>query len=217
MEKKVFALPGNELIARALCEKTKAHQGEFVLREFPDGETYIRVHTNVYNKEAVIVCTLHLPNDKIFPLYFLSKNLKDLGAKKITLVAPYLAYMRQDKKFNPGEAITSAYFAKFLSSFTDEIITIDPHLHRIHTMSEIYSVPCKVLHASILISKYIKEKIATPLLIGPDSESEQWVSEVAKNAGAPYIILQKERLGDENVRVTVPQVEKYKKLYSCIG
>ena len=48
-----------------------------------------------------------------------------------------------------------------------------------------------------------------PLLIGPDSESEQWVSEVAKNANAPFIILQKERLGDRDVKVTIPEVEKY--------
>ncbi|MFX8354866.1 phosphoribosyltransferase family protein, partial [Acinetobacter baumannii] len=45
---------------------------------------------------------------------------------------------------------------------------------------------------------------------GPDSESEQWVSKVAADANAPYIILKKLRKGDRNVKVSVPQVEKYK-------
>ena len=77
-------------------------------------------------------------------------------------------------------------------------------------MKEIYSIPCEVLHASGLISEWIKNNIPNALLIGPDSESEQWVSEVAKSAGAPFIILQKKRLGDHEVEISVPHVEKYK-------
>jgi ribose-phosphate pyrophosphokinase len=210
MKKIIFILPGNELLAEIILKKTNAEAGELIVRQFPDGESYVRILTDVTEKEVIIICTLHHPNDKIFPLFFLAQNLRDSGAKKITVVAPYMAYMRQDKKFNPGEAVTSVYFAKFLSSFADEFITIDPHLHRIHNMSEIYSVPCKVLHASEAISKYIKEKIKNPLLVGPDGESEQWVSEIAKNANAPFIILQKERFGDRDVKVIIPQVEKYK-------
>ncbi|MDP1746832.1 MAG: ribose-phosphate diphosphokinase, partial [Bacteroidota bacterium] len=134
----------------------------------------------------------------------------DLKVKSICLVAPYLAYMRQDKQFNPGEAITSEYFAKLLSSNVDRLVTVDPHLHRRVSMKEIYSIPCEVLHADRLISKWVKKNIPNALLIGPDSESEQWVSEVAKNAGVPFIILQKIRNGDRNVEVSVPQVEEYK-------
>lgn len=210
MEKVIFALPGNELLAKNLLTKLNAVAGEMVVRYFPDGESYVRVISDVSGKEVILVCTLHQPNDKLLPLLFLANNLKDLGAKKMTLVAPYLSYMRQDKKFNSGEAVTSGYFAKLISSFADELITIDPHLHRRHSMSEIYSIPCKVIHASELISNYIKDNITMPLLIGPDSESEQWVSKVAENANAPFIILQKVRLGDKDVKITVPQVEKYK-------
>lgn len=210
METIVFALPGNELLADKISSSLNATKGELVIRRFPDRESYVRVITDVKDKEVILVCTLHEPDEKLLQLFFLSKNLKDLGAKKIKLVAPYLAYMRQDKIFNAGEAVTSEYFAKLISSFADELITIDPHLHRRHSMSEIYSIPCSVLHASGLVSKYIKEEIENPLLIGPDSESEQWVSEVAKNAGAPFIVLQKERHGDKDVKVTVPQVEKVK-------
>jgi ribose-phosphate pyrophosphokinase len=118
--------------------------------------------------------------------------------------------MRQDKQFNSGEAITSDYFAQLISSFADRIITIDPHLHRRSSMNEIYSIPCNVLHSAKLISSWIKNNIQKPLLIGPDSESEQWVSEVAKVAGAPFIVLQKIRRGDNDVDVSIPQTEKYK-------
>lgn len=77
-------------------------------------------------------------------------------------------------------------------------------------MQEIYSVPCDVLHAAGVISAWIRENIPQALLIGPDSESQQWVSEVARNAGAPSIVLEKIRHGDRDVEVSVPDVEKYK-------
>lgn len=206
----VFALPGNETFAQQLATALEADTGETTIRNFPDGETYVRVLTDVNGREVILVCTLDHPDGKLLPLYFLSHTLKSLGAKCTCIVAPYLAYMRQDKVFHPGEGITSAYFAKLISGFAERLFTIDPHLHRRTSMAEIYSVPCMVLHASTLISEYIRDRIGHPLLIGPDSESEQWVSQVAKDANAPYIVLEKVRKGDTEVNVTVPQVEKYK-------
>lgn len=206
----LFALPENENLGKSISQKLNTELGEFEFRHFPDGESYIRILSEVQNKEAIVVCTLNQPDQKILPLLFLCNLLKDMKVKSICLVAPYLAYMRQDKKFKSGEAVTSEYFAKLISSLVDRLITIDPHLHRRHSMSEIYSIPCTVLHASEYISKWINENVKDALLIGPDSESEQWVSEVAKNAHSPFVILEKTRLGDRDVKVSVPHVEKYK-------
>lgn len=210
MKKIVFALPGNEALVNYIVDSIQAEQGESEFRNFPDGETYVRILSSVEEKDVIVVCTLHQPDAKLLPLLFLCSLLRDLKVRSICLVAPYLSYMRQDKQFNPGEAITSEYFAKLLSSHVDRLITVDPHLHRRVSMKEIYSIPCEVLHADGLISQWVKENIANALLIGPDSESEQWVSEVAKNAGVPFIVLQKIRHGDRDVEVSVPQVEKYK-------
>ena len=210
MKKIVFALPGNEMLANNIAIAIQADLGDIEIRNFPDGETYVRILTRVEDRDVVVVCTLHQPDAKLLPLLFLCNLLKDLKVKSICLVAPYLAYMRQDKQFNQGEAVTSEYFARLLSSLVDRLITIDPHLHRRISMKEIYSIPCEVLHANGLISQWVKKNIPDALLIGPDSESEQWVSEVAKNAGVPFIVLQKIRHGDRNVDVSVPNIEKYK-------
>ncbi len=206
----IFSLPGNEALAESITAGIKGEKGDFEMRQFPDGETYVRVLSDLKEKNIFIVCTLHQPDAKLLPLLFLCNLLRELNAKSICLVAPYLAYMRQDKRFNPGEAVTSQYFAKLLSSLTDRLITIDPHLHRRVSMKEIYSISCEVLHAAELISDWIKNNIPDAILIGQDSESEQWVSEVAKNAGVPFMVLQKIRHGDRDVEVSVPQVEKYK-------
>lgn len=209
MQTVVFALPGNENLAGKLASRINAEMGEVTIRQFPDKETYIRIYSDVKGKRVILVCTLNNPDKKLLPLYFLSQTAKALGADCTCLVAPYLAYMRQDKQFKPGEGITSTYFARFISNFADTLFTLDPHLHRLHSISEIYTVPCMVLHAAGLISAWIRDNIERPVLIGPDSESEQWVEAVAKNAGAPFIVLEKVRRGDREVEVTVPQVEKY--------
>ena len=206
----LFSLPGNQELTAQLAKKMNAEIGECKLRKFPDGESYTRILSDVKGKCVVMVCTLHEPDEKLLPLYFLSHTAKSLGAMCTCLVAPYLAYMRQDKVFHEGEGVTSTFFGKLISGFADSITTIDPHLHRISSLDEVYDIPNKVIHAADDISKYIKENIHNPVLIGPDSESEQWVSDVAKKAGVPFTVLQKVRHGDRDVEVSVPDVEKYK-------
>ena len=125
-------------------------------------------------------------------------------------MAPYLAYMRQDIRFNPGEAVTSDYFGELISGFADGLVTMDPHLHRKHSLREVYGISSTVVHAAISISMWIKENVKKPVLVGPDEESEQWVSEVAEKAGAPFIILTKKRHGDTDVEISVPQMKRYK-------
>ena len=206
----VFSLPGNEELAKVIALKLKAEVGKSIIRQFPDGESYIRIQSDMKDKSVLLVCTLDRPDKKLLPLYFLSKTAKSLGAKHISLIAPYLAYMRQDKVFNQGEGITSQYFGQLISTFVDKLITIDPHLHRRTMLSEIYNIPTKVEHAANHISNWIKKNVSNPVLVGPDIESAQWVSEVAKNANAPFIVLEKIRRGDNDVEVSIPNVEKFK-------
>lgn len=118
--------------------------------------------------------------------------------------------MRQDKQFNPGEGVTSKYFAALLSHYFDWLITVDPHLHRLHSLSEIYSMPTVVLHAIDPIADWIKKHVEKPILIGPDQESKQWVANVAQKTNAPFIVLEKIRKGDRAVEVSLPQIEQYK-------
>lgn len=209
MELIYFSFPGNEVLSQHLVLAEKATLGQFDLHRFPDGESIIRILSEVTGKKVVVVCTLHQPKDLILDLYLFCKTAKSLGAAHITLIAPYLSYMRQDKIFKPGEGLTSHYFAEFLSTFIDGLITVDPHLHRISSLNNIYTIPTKVSHAAEAIAIWIKENIPQALVIGPDSESEQWVSQVAKKAGAAYTVLKKIRHGDRDVEISVPHLENY--------
>ena len=204
----LFALPNNEKLACSISSKLKLTMGEACIRAFPDGETYVRIKSNVKNKTIILVCTLDNPNQKFLPLFFMAKTLKELGAKKICLVAPYLSYMRQDKCFHPGEAVTSTYFAQLLSNCFDYMITIDPHLHRVSDLSKIYTIDkALTVHATQKIAEWIHQNVKTPLLVGPDEESRQWVEEIANISNMPFIIGEKQRLSDQEVIVTLPYFE----------
>ncbi|HDO7888680.1 TPA: ribose-phosphate pyrophosphokinase, partial [Legionella pneumophila] len=160
------------------------------------------------NRSLIVVDSLNQPDEKILPLLFFAKTAKELGAQKIGLIAPYLSYLRQDKRFHEGEGITSRYFADILSTSFDWLMTIDPHLHRYHSLDEIYSIPTFVLHATAPIATWIKHHVPKPVLIGPDVESEQWVADIAEKGSFPYVILEKVRHGDKEVAISVPNLLK---------
>ncbi len=205
MKPVVIALPGNEYLLQSFQSDLEFELGELEIHRFPDGETYVRLNTNVENRSIVLIETLASPDDKILPLLFTAATAKELGASSIGLVAPYLAYMRQDRRFQPGEGITSSYFGTLISRWIDWLVTVDPHLHRRTSLREIFTIPADVLHAAPLISNWIREHVDLPLIVGPDSESEQWVSQVAQKVVAPFMVLEKIRRGDHDVEVSVPK------------
>lgn len=193
----------------ALSSRLSVSEGNVDMHTFPDGESYLRVTSECDNRDAIILADLHQPNAKILPLIYLCEALREEGIKSITLLVPYLPYMRQDIQFKKGECVTSKYFAKLLSQHLDGLVTIDPHLHRYHSLNEIYSLRSVVCSANPLIADWVKQHIDNPLVVGPDSESEQWAAEAADMIGCPYIILEKTRTGDKQVAITAPGASKF--------
>jgi ribose-phosphate pyrophosphokinase len=204
-----FAIPGNEVLAAALANGMATELGSLEYRKFPDRESYLRFHGDMTGRDAVLACSLHDPDSKTLPLLLAAAALRDLSAKSVGLVAPYLAYMRQDRRFKNGEAVTSLTFARLLSGAFDWIATIDPHLHRYSSMTEIYSSPVLVGHATSVLVDYLRKRHGTIFLMGPDEESDQWVSSVAKAAEAPYVTLRKTRRGANDMSVSFPDISRF--------
>ena len=206
----IFPLFGYDDLAHAIQKKCHYDLGNMTLHQFPDEETVIKIESRVADRQVFFITSLDKPNIKLLPLLFASQTAKSLGASAIVLIAPYLSYMRQDKVFEPGQGITSLYFAKLLSRYFDGLITIDPHLHRWHSLDELYEIPTKVLHATDPIADWLRTSIKKPILIGPDIESTQWVKEIASKASVPFLILEKNRRGDDSVVISVHNIEQYK-------
>ena len=199
----LFSLSAAGDMAERICKYADVELGDIAVRQFPDGESYVRFLTPVKGRDILLLCTLDRPNTKALALLFAAGEAREQGARRVGLIAPYLAYMRQDKAFNPGEAVTSVTFARFLSRAFDALITVDPHLHRHSELGAIYSIPAIAVSAAPAIAEWIGREVQNPLIIGPDQESAQWVERIGALAGANFAVLRKERRGDYDVSISV--------------
>lgn len=198
----LIATPGCEAAATRLALPLGAELGHAAVSRFPDGESYVRLYTPVRGAEAAIVCTLDHPDEKLVPLLWLAIAAREGGARRVGLIAPYLAYMRQDTVFNAGEIRAASHFAALLNRAFDWLVTVEPHLHRIAHLSEVYRMPTVAVEAAPAIAAWIQTRVQAPFLIGPDEESRQWVEHVACVCEAPWAVLAKRRHSAWRVEVT---------------
>ena len=167
-----------EKVAKELGQKP----GKVEIKRFPDGEKYIRIHEDVKSKDVAIVQSLYRsPDEYIFEYLIMADTLRDMGVSSITGVIPYLAYARQDSRFYPGEALTSASVAKlFEAAGTTSVLTVDCHLHRLGDVSKVFKVPAKNLSAMPSLGKYARETlrprnpIVVPQMKRPNNGLERW-------------------------------------------
>lgn len=178
---------------------------EIEAHHFPDGESRVALPGTVA-EHVFIYRSLDQPNEKLVELVLAAAAARKLGAVRLALVAPYLCYMRQDKAFHPGEAVSQRIIGNLLADYFDEVITVDPHLHRVDRLEA--AVPVKralALSATDAMSNYLNEHLENPILIGPDEESEQWVASIARQNELEFYVARKQRFGDSDVSVSLPQ------------
>jgi ribose-phosphate pyrophosphokinase len=176
------------------------------IHRFPDGESKVTLPSPL--PEQIVVCrSLDRPNDKLVELLLIARTAREMGVRRVILVAPYLCYMRQDIAFHAGEAVSQKIIGAFLAELFDAVITVDPHLHRIERLEQ--AIPrgdAVALTAAPAMIEFLAQHVQNPMLIGPDAESEQWVRAMAEPAGLEYAVATKERLGDRSVRTKLPDV-----------
>ena len=207
MKPLIFDVASAQGLCGRLAQLLNAEQGELERRQFPDGETYLRFTTSVEDRDVILLCTLDRPDPKLAPLLFAASAARTQKVRSVGLVAPYLAYMRQDAQFHAGEAVTSETFARTLSDAFNWLVTVDPHLHRHADLGDIYSIPAFAATATDAIAHWIGKSVADPIIIGPDEESRQWVERIAAGARARSVVLRKERSGDYSVSIDASGLE----------
>ena len=172
---------------------------------FPDDELHLRLPARLPLR-IIIYRSLHRPNEKLLELLLVARTAGRLGAQHLTLVAPYLAYMRQDAEFTPGEAISQRVVGEFLAGLLDAVITVDPHLHRVSSLAEAVPVAhALALSGAPLLADVVASQRPGALLVGPDAESAQWVKLAAARHGFDFGVCSKTRHGDRDVAIALPE------------
>jgi ribose-phosphate pyrophosphokinase len=133
---------------------------------------------------AVLLRGLQQPNPKLAPLLLAAAGAREAGARELTLVSPYLAYMRQDMAFTPGEVVSQRHLGALLAAHFDAVLTVDPHLHRVATMDEV--VPGRrgvALTAAPLLGGHVKRQLPGALLpasgCAPPRQRTVWTTRCA--------------------------------------
>lgn len=206
MNRVLLPFPPQRTLAEAMAPLIGARMGRLDWRHFPDGESLVTIDDELGDADVAIVASLHHPDELALALRFAAATAREFGARSVGLIAPYLAYMRQDKRFHPGEAVSAPLFAGFLEESFDWLVTADPHLHRNPQLASLYRISVQRVATAPLVADWIHENVANALIIGPDSESDQWVSDIARRAQVPYQVLNKIRHGDRDVEVSLPDM-----------
>lgn len=203
----ILSFPDYQEQARRLADALDLPLRMVELHRFPDGESKVRLPTDL--PERVIVCrSLNQPNDKLVELLLVAETARAMGVQHLTLVAPYLCYMRQDIAFNPGEAVSQRIVGGFLGQLFDALLTVDPHLHRIARLDEaVPDTQAVALSCAPAMGHFLRERGGRPLLVGPDGESEQWVRAIAELADLEFRVATKVRHGDHEVEIELPDYD----------
>ena len=196
--------PEDAAIAERAAQAAGLQARAIERHRFPDGELRLKLPKALPSR-VVVWRTLNDPNEKLVELLLVAQAARTLGARHLTLVAPYLAYMRQDIAFHPGEVVSQRIVGRFLADLFDAVITVDPHLHRVATLQEAVPVAdAIVLSGAPVLADWVHSQRSDVMLIGPDEESLQWVAQAAARHGWDHAVCHKQRHGDRAVSIALP-------------
>jgi ribose-phosphate pyrophosphokinase len=201
----IFSFDGSRALAEAVGAILEVDVHPIEVHRFPDGESLVHAHSTNPGR-ALVFRSLDQPNEKIFELLLAADALRRQGVQDIELVAPYLGYMRQDKAFHEGEAVSQQVLARLLDAAYDGVLTVEAHLHRIERLSQVFSCRADSISAAEPIALWLGEQPEQGIVIGPDSESEPWVRSIAERAGIEWVVSEKTRFADHDVRIELPEL-----------
>jgi ribose-phosphate pyrophosphokinase len=196
----LLSLPSALNDAARLAARLGVPMHEIEMHRFPDGE--LRVTARPAASTTIIYAPLDRPNDKLLTILFAAEALRRQGAERLVLVAPYLCYMRQDTAFHEGEAISQKAIGRLIAGTVDRLITVDAHLHRTKRIEDVFPrIEAENLSAMPAIADFLRTTGFDPetVVVGPDAESEPWVSDLASRLGLAHAVARKTRRSDRSV------------------
>lgn len=194
--------PDTAAFGAALARAARRRTVPVAVHRFPDGESLVRVQTPV-GRHVVLVRALADPNSRLVETLLAADALRRAGARRVTLVAPYLSYMRQDAVFHPGEPVSQRVVGRLLGDAFDGVLTVEAHLHRVRRLAEVIPGRSRSLSAAPALAAWLRRRGRDWLIVGPDEESAPWVRAIARGAGSRFVVGRKVRHGDRAVSVEV--------------
>ncbi|VVB89180.1 Ribose-phosphate pyrophosphokinase [uncultured archaeon] len=186
--------PASQLLAGRVSEILNDNLLVSDFKKFPDGELYTRILDDFSGHDVSIIQSTVTDSDFVSLLQLIDACS---DASTISVVIPYMGYARQDKRFKPGEPVSSRAVARAIKA--DTVYTVNIHDESI---LEHFDAKAINLDASPVIGKYIKSmKLKDPLIISPDDGAIGLAKNASNDLGIDYDFLEKTRLSGESVSI----------------
>jgi len=181
---------------RKIGDYLQLPMSEVEIFKFKNDNTFVKVHESVRQSHVYVMQTSTPPvNDGIMELLLMIDALRRASAASITVIMPYYAYCRSDKKDQPRIPIGASLVAKLLEAAgADRVITMDLHADQIQGF---FNIPVDQLLAAPVVCQYVREKgLKDVVAVAPDAGSAKATGGYAKRLGIPLAIMDKRR--DDN-------------------
>lgn len=193
---KLFGIQASADGARSLADELGIHLADHEEREFEDGEFKIRTLESVRRESVVIYQSLAggpagSANDKLMRALVFAGAVRDAGAAEVTLVTPYLAYMRKDRRTKSRDPISTRYVAQMFEAVgIDEVITID--VHNPAAFENAFRCRTQNVEAAPLFVEHFRQRAAKAervAVVSPDAggvkRARQFATLLAEATGRP--------------------------------
>lgn len=191
---KMMILSGrsNRPLAERVAARLGCELGGVTIRNFEDGEIFVRIDENVRGRDLYIVQSTCPPSDNVVELLLLLDAARRASAARITAVIPYFGYARQDRKDQPRVAIGAKLMANMIvAAGAERVLSIDFHQHQLQGF---FDIPVDHLYAAPVFTKYFREKgLDNLVVVAPDVGSAKMARGFAKRLGATIGIIDKRR------------------------
>jgi len=201
----LFALGASAPLGTAIATALGVPLAPHEARDFEDGEHKLRPLASVRGHDVFVLQALYgdareSPNDRLVKVLFFTAALRDHGAARVTLVAPYLCYARKDRRTKPRDPVASRYVAQLVESVgVDRIVTLD--VHNPAAYQNAFRIPAEHLEAASLFATEILRRCGDePLcVVSPDAggmkRAEALAEQLERRGGRPIerALMQKKR------------------------
>jgi ribose-phosphate pyrophosphokinase len=185
--------------------------------DFANGETFVRYEESVRGVDAFVIQS-HAAgiNNWVMEQLLMVDALKRASAKRITVVAPFFPYARQDKKHKGREPISARLMTDlFKAAGANRLMSVDLHTPQIQGF---FDGPVDHLWALPMLADHVKERFGDELLtvVSPDSGRVRVADIWAERLGAPLAIIHKRRDPDQPNQVSAHELVGDVKGRTCL-
>jgi ribose-phosphate pyrophosphokinase len=189
---RVFAGSENRQLAEEIARYLGMDLGECEIKQFSDGEIFVKYNENVRGVDVFIVQPTFPPAGNLMELLILIDAARRASALRITAVLPYFGYARQDRKDQPRVPITAKLVANLITTAgAQRVLTMDLHAGQIQGF---FDIPLDHLFASpVLIDYFSSLEVEDLTVVAPDIGSVRMARAFAKRLRAPLALIDKRR------------------------